>query len=90
MCVQLPLVCVAMVCVCVCMFGRTLEGIMVLTKHAEKKVEILRFVQVFPSNFFFSYIKKLLLCLNDEGFMQLFLRGGGDQKEEHPQLLVQT
>lgn len=64
-----------------------------LAQHAEKKVEIFKFVQVFPSNFFFfffSYMKQLLLCLNDKGFMQFSLHGGGDQKEGHPQLLVQT
>lgn len=75
---------------CVYMCHRTLGDILGLAQHAEEKVVIFKFVQVFPSNYFFSYMKKLLLCLNDEGFMQLSFHGGGDQKEEHSQPLVHT
>lgn len=61
-----------------------------LAQRAEKKVEISKFAQVFPRifSFFFSYMKRCLLSLNDEGFMQISLHGGGDQKD--PQLIVQT
>lgn len=38
---------------CVCVFGRTLGGVMSLAQHAEKKVIIFKFVKVFCSNFFF-------------------------------------
>lgn len=41
---------------CMCIFGQTLGGIMGLAQHAEKKVEIFKFVQVFPSNFFSFFL----------------------------------
>lgn len=61
-----------------------------LAQRAEKKVEISKFAQVFPRifSFFSSYMKRYLLSLNDEGFMQISLHGGGDQKD--PLLMVQT